>query len=153
LTSSGYPRVAKLWRRGTPLASATTVAEGKVSDVFVQASRDQTLGFERDFVYRGVTFYTNELFLMRDGRLVVNELAPRVHNSGHWTIEGAVTSQFEQHIRAICGLGLGSTAALAPTALVNLLGTGRARPARLEPDAVGPGTLKAGPVQTSGARP
>ena len=52
---------------------------------------------------------TAELFLLRDGSLVVNELAPRVHNSGHWTIEGAATSQFEQHIRAICGLGLGST--------------------------------------------
>jgi 5-(carboxyamino)imidazole ribonucleotide synthase len=80
---------------------------------------------------------TAELFLMRDGRLVVNELAPRVHNSGHWTIEGAATSQFEQHIRAICGLGLGSTAALAPAALVNLLGAGRARPARLEPEGLG----------------
>ena len=57
---------------------------------------------------------TAELFLLRDGSLVVNELAPRVHNSGHWTIEGAATSQFEQHIRAICGLGLGSTAALEP---------------------------------------
>ena len=76
---------------------------------------------------------TAELFLMPDGNLVVNELAPRVHNSGHWTIEGAATSQFEQHIRAICGLGLGSTAALAPTAVVNLLGTGPARPARPEP--------------------
>jgi 5-(carboxyamino)imidazole ribonucleotide synthase len=80
---------------------------------------------------------TAELFLMRDGRLVVNELAPRVHNSGHWTIEGAATSQFEQHIRAICGLGLGSTAALAPAAVVNLLGTGGTRPARLEPDGLG----------------
>ena len=50
---------------------------------------------------------TVELFLMPDGSLVVNELAPRVHNSGHWTIEGAVTSQFEQHLRAICGLPLG----------------------------------------------
>ena len=80
---------------------------------------------------------TAELFLMRDGRLVVNELAPRVHNSGHWTIEGADTSQFEQHIRAICGLGLGSTAAPTPAAMVNLLGTGRPREARLEADGVG----------------
>ena len=61
----------------------------------------------------------------------MNELAPRVHNSGHWTIEGAQTSQFEQHIRAITGLGLGSPAALAPTAVVNLLGTGPNREARL----------------------
>ncbi len=74
---------------------------------------------------------TAELFLLRDGSLVVNELAPRVHNSGHWTIEGAATSQFEQHIRTICGLGLGSAAALSPTAMVNLLGSGRRRPARL----------------------
>ncbi len=74
---------------------------------------------------------TAELFLLRDGSLVVNELAPRVHNSGHWTIEGAATSQFEQHIRAICGLGLGSTDALSPTAMANLLGAGPKRPARL----------------------
>ncbi len=74
---------------------------------------------------------TAELFLLRDGSLVVNELAPRVHNSGHWTIEGAATSQFEQHIRAICGLGLGSVEALTPTAMVNLLGSGRLRDARL----------------------
>jgi 5-(carboxyamino)imidazole ribonucleotide synthase len=96
------------------------------------ADRAATLG-ERLAVAMGmVGTLTAELFLMPDGRLVVNELAPRVHNSGHWTIEGAATSQFEQHIRAICGLGLGSTAALAPTAMVNLLGTGRSRAARLE---------------------
>jgi 5-(carboxyamino)imidazole ribonucleotide synthase len=74
---------------------------------------------------------TVELFLLADGSLVVNELAPRVHNSGHWTIEGAATSQFEQHVRAICGLPLGSTAAHRPTAMVNVLGTGADRVARL----------------------
>ena len=74
---------------------------------------------------------TVELFLLGDGSLVVNELAPRVHNSGHWTIEGAVTSQFEQHIRAICGLGLGSPEAHGPAAMVNLLGSGPRREARL----------------------
>jgi 5-(carboxyamino)imidazole ribonucleotide synthase len=57
-----------------------------------------------------------------DGRLLANELAPRVHNSGHWTIDGAVTSQFENHLRAILGLPLGSTEALRPTAMVNLIG-------------------------------
>jgi 5-(carboxyamino)imidazole ribonucleotide synthase len=72
-----------------------------------------------------------ELFLLRDGSIVVNELAPRVHNSGHWTIEGAATSQFEQHIRAICGLPLGSADAHGPTAMVNVLGTGPAREASL----------------------
>jgi 5-(carboxyamino)imidazole ribonucleotide synthase len=73
---------------------------------------------------------TVELFLMPDGSLVVNELAPRVHNSGHWSIEGAATSQFEQHIRAICGLPLGSVEMRAPAAaMVNLLGEGAPRPA------------------------
>jgi len=75
---------------------------------------------------------TVEMFLMRDGELVVNELAPRVHNSGHWSIEGAVTSQFEQHLRAICGLPLGSVDMRAPAAaMVNLLGEGDRRPAAL----------------------
>ncbi len=67
---------------------------------------------------------------MPDGSLVVNELAPRVHNSGHWTIEGAATSQFEQHIRAICGLPLGATdLRTGGAATVNLLGRGPDRPA------------------------
>jgi 5-(carboxyamino)imidazole ribonucleotide synthase len=79
-----------------------------------------------------VGLVTAELFLLGDGSLAVNELAPRVHNSGHWTIEGARTSQFEQHVRAICGLPLGDPAALGPTAMVNLLGTGVLREARLE---------------------
>jgi 5-(carboxyamino)imidazole ribonucleotide synthase len=75
---------------------------------------------------------TAELFLMPDGSLVVNELAPRVHNSGHWTIEGAATSQFEQHVRAICGLPLGDVSMRAPAAAtVNILGDGSRRPAAL----------------------
>ena len=76
---------------------------------------------------------TVELFLMRDGSLVVNELAPRVHNSGHWTIEGAATSQFEQHVRAICGLTLGDASMRTPAAaMVNVLGTGESRGAALD---------------------
>ncbi len=75
---------------------------------------------------------TAELFLLHDGTLAVNELAPRVHNSGHWTMEGARTSQFEQHVRAICGLPLGDPAAHGPAAMVNLLGAGEPREARLE---------------------
>lgn len=65
---------------------------------------------------------TVEFFATESGPLV-NEIAPRVHNSGHWTIEGAVTSQFEQHVRAICGLPLGSTRRIAPSvAMDNLIG-------------------------------
>lgn len=101
------------------------------------AERATALG-ERLAVAMGlVGTLTAELFLMPDGRLVVNELAPRVHNSGHWTIEGAATSQFEQHIRAICGLALGATEALSPTAMVNLLGAGPMREARLAPAGLG----------------
>ena len=62
-----------------------------------------------------------ELFVTPDG-LLVNELAPRPHNSGHWTIEGAPTSQFEQHIRAICGWALGDTTARSQCEMINLLG-------------------------------
>jgi 5-(carboxyamino)imidazole ribonucleotide synthase len=63
-----------------------------------------------------------EMFLTREGRLLVNELAPRPHNSGHLTFDACVTSQFEQQLRAICGLPLGSTAMLRPAAMANLLG-------------------------------
>jgi 5-(carboxyamino)imidazole ribonucleotide synthase len=62
-------------------------------------------------------------FFEADGRLLANEMAPRVHNSGHWTIEGAETSQFENHLRAVLGLPLGSTAAVGPAAMVNLIGS------------------------------
>jgi len=62
-----------------------------------------------------------EMFV-KDGRIIVNELAPRPHNSGHQTFDAHQTSQFEQHIRAVCGLPLGGTKPLAPSAMVNLLG-------------------------------
>ncbi|HEX8252464.1 MAG TPA: 5-(carboxyamino)imidazole ribonucleotide synthase, partial [Thermoanaerobaculia bacterium] len=63
-----------------------------------------------------------EMFVKPDGELLVNELAPRPHNSGHWTIEACATSQFEQHVRAVCGLPLGSTEILMPAAMANILG-------------------------------
>ena len=71
------------------------------------------------FRYNGIL--TIEFFVRR-GRLIANEIAPRVHNSGHWTIEGATTSQFENHLRAILGLPLGATAARGFSAMVNLIG-------------------------------
>ncbi|HXZ60409.1 MAG TPA: 5-(carboxyamino)imidazole ribonucleotide synthase [Steroidobacteraceae bacterium] len=71
------------------------------------------------FRYRGIL--TLEFFV-RSGRLIANEMAPRVHNSGHWTIEGAATSQFENHLRAILGLPLGSTRALGHSVMINLIG-------------------------------
>jgi 5-(carboxyamino)imidazole ribonucleotide synthase len=63
-----------------------------------------------------------EMFLMPDGELIVNEVAPRPHNSGHLTIDAHETSQFEQQVRAVCGLPLGSTQSLQPAAMANLLG-------------------------------
>lgn len=63
-----------------------------------------------------------EMFLTREGGLLVNELAPRPHNSGHLTFDACVTSQFEQQLRAICGLPLGGTGLLRPAAMANLLG-------------------------------
>ena len=99
MTTSGYPRVVKLWKRGTPIGSAQPVAEGKAEDVFVTGYRDHTKGFERDFVQRAVTFYTNELFLLRDGKPVKLDKPDSATASAHrewlllelrddWTVEG-----------------------------------------------------------------
>lgn len=62
-------------------------------------------------------------FFVKDGRLIANEMAPRVHNSGHWTLEGAETSQFENHLRAILDLPLGSTAAIGHSVMLNCIGS------------------------------
>jgi 5-(carboxyamino)imidazole ribonucleotide synthase len=69
-----------------------------------------------------VGLITAEFFLTRDGRILVNELAPRPHNSGHFSLDACVTSQFEQQVRAVCGLPLGSTELLRPVVMLNLLG-------------------------------
>ena len=71
LTESGYPRVIKLWKRGTPLASATTVFEGQAKDVAVYASVDPTPGFERTTFGRAVTFYSDEVWLLQAGKQVL----------------------------------------------------------------------------------
>ncbi len=63
-----------------------------------------------------------ELFHASNGDVLVNELAPRPHNSGHWSMDGGETSQFEQHVRAVCGLSLGPSTARTPTVMVNILG-------------------------------
>lgn len=63
-----------------------------------------------------------ELFVTKGGEVLVNELAPRTHNSGHWTLDACMTSQFEQQVRAICGLPLGAVTLLSPVVMVNILG-------------------------------
>ena len=70
----------------------------------------------------GVGIFGVELFLTKTGELLINEIAPRTHNSGHYTLDACVTDQFEQHARAILGLPLGATMQHAPAAMVNLLG-------------------------------
>jgi 5-(carboxyamino)imidazole ribonucleotide synthase len=74
----------------------------------------------KHFDYAGIL--TIEFFV-KNGKLIANEMAPRVHNSGHWTIEAAETSQFENHMRAILGMPLGSTRAIGHSAMVNFIGT------------------------------
>ena len=73
-------------------------------------------------VFGAVGVFAVEMFLATDGTLLVNEVAPRPHNSGHHTIEGAFTSQFEQHVRAVCGLPLGSTRSRGAAVTINLVG-------------------------------
>jgi 5-(carboxyamino)imidazole ribonucleotide synthase len=94
---------------------------GAVVDTQVGEARRMAIAIAEALGHVGVL--TVEFFAGPDGP-VVNEIAPRVHNSGHWTIEGAVTSQFEQHVRAICGLPLGSTASRGTSIrMTNLIGS------------------------------
>ena len=74
----------------------------------------------RELDYVGVLAFE---FFEVDGGLKANEIAPRVHNSGHWTIEGAVCSQFKNHLRAVAGLPLGSTAKVGESAMLNFIGS------------------------------
>jgi 5-(carboxyamino)imidazole ribonucleotide synthase len=91
-----------------------------VSDATAQAARALALRLADALDYRGVLGV--ELFVTAEGDVLFNEMAPRVHNSGHWSEVGAVTSQFENHIRAICGLPLGSAAATGHVRMRNLIG-------------------------------
>jgi 5-(carboxyamino)imidazole ribonucleotide synthase len=110
-----YPIVANTHREGilrVTLAPHRHPALQKTAEVHLKRVM-------KHFDYAGVL--TIEFFVQR-GRLVANEMAPRVHNSGHWTIEGAVTSQFENHLRGILGLPLGDTAAVGHSAMINFIG-------------------------------
>lgn len=97
-----------------------TVLPARVSVDVEAAARAAAQRVLEAFDYVGVL--TIEFFVMPGGLLVANEMAPRVHNSGHWTIEGALTSQFEQHIRAVAGWPLGPTTRTANIEMLNLLG-------------------------------
>ena len=97
-----------------------TTCPASMPDPLRRRAIDITRAVLEELQYVGVLCI--EFFVTTDGELLVNELAPRPHNSGHLTFDAAVTSQFEQQVRAICGLPLGSTDLLRPAAMVNLLG-------------------------------
>jgi 5-(carboxyamino)imidazole ribonucleotide synthase len=108
----------------------TVQRDGVCAEVLAPAPRGDALAAEARRIAEAVAegldvtgVLAVELFETADGRLLVNELAMRPHNSGHWTIDGAVTSQFEQHLRAVLDLPLGDPSALAPASvMVNVLG-------------------------------
>ncbi|HVS35832.1 MAG TPA: 5-(carboxyamino)imidazole ribonucleotide synthase [Gemmataceae bacterium] len=91
-----------------------------VSAELQSVASDYALRILRELNYVGVLAVE---FFQSGGGLIANEMAPRVHNSGHWTIEGAETSQFDNHLRAVVGWPLGSTAAVGSSAMLNLIGT------------------------------
>jgi 5-(carboxyamino)imidazole ribonucleotide synthase len=107
-----------------------TVLPARTTDAVCDRADDVARDVLDTLSGRGV--FGIELFETTAGAIRVNEIAPRPHNSGHWTIEGARTSQFEQHVRAVLGWPLGSTRLRSPTVLTNVLGTvDEPQPARL----------------------
>ncbi|MFL6255090.1 MAG: 5-(carboxyamino)imidazole ribonucleotide synthase [Pyrinomonadaceae bacterium] len=97
-----------------------SIAPARVDESTVREAVEIARAVLEELEVVGVTCV--EFFLTRSGKLLVNELAPRPHNSGHFTFDACVTSQFEQQLRAVCGLPLGSTELLRPAAMANLLG-------------------------------
>lgn len=105
------------WHRDGILSASMAPAAGVAALMAQALDHARELAAALDYV--GV--FALELFV-RDGELLANEMAPRVHNSGHWTLEGAETSQFENHLRAVLGLPLGSTAAVGASVMLNWVG-------------------------------
>lgn len=97
-----------------------TIAPARVPLEVAEAAVEIASGIAEALDFVGVI--ATEMFVLKNGALLVNEIAPRVHNSGHYTLGGCVTSQFEQHARAVCGLPLGDPRQLSPCVMLNLLG-------------------------------
>ena len=112
-----YPLIENHHRGGILRLSLAPAAH--VSPALQQTAEGYTRKILETLDYAGVICL--ELF-QSDGKLLANEIAPRVHNSGHWSIEGASTSQFENHLRGILGMPLGSTATIGYSSMVNLIG-------------------------------
>jgi len=112
-----FPVAENLHRDGI---LARSIVPARVSQDTAWRATDAATRLAQAMGYVGVLCV--EFFLLDDGRLLVNEMAPRPHNSGHWSIDGCVTSQFEQQVRVLAGLPPGATRQLEPAVMINLLG-------------------------------
>jgi 5-(carboxyamino)imidazole ribonucleotide synthase len=110
--------VAENVHRGGILA--VSIVPARIDAALARRTRDAAVTVARELRYVGVLAV--EFFVLKDGRLLVNEIAPRPHNSGHYTIDACVTSQFEQQARVMAGLPLGDTTLLLPAVMLNVLG-------------------------------
>ena len=97
-----------------------SIVPARIPEALAERARDMAAHLARELDYVGVMAV--EFFVLRDGRIVFNEMAPRPHNSGHYTLDACATDQFQQQVRALCGLPLGDPRLLSPVAMVNLLG-------------------------------
>jgi len=116
----------------------TTIAPARVSDDMINNAGE--IAKKTMEVLSGAGVFGIEMFIDEDDRILINEIAPRVHNSGHHTLQSCKTSQFEQHLRAILGMNLGSTDLIHKTIMCNILGPdgfeGKYKPVELEKDGV-----------------
>lgn len=114
-----FPIVEMVFDEGENICD-TIIAPARIDKLI--AEKAEEIAYKCVEVLQGVGVFAVEMFLTKEDEILVNEIAPRVHNSGHYTIEACITSQFQQHIRAICGIPLGETESLIPAVVVNILG-------------------------------
>ncbi|AHC16325.1 5-(carboxyamino)imidazole ribonucleotide synthase [Salinispira pacifica] len=119
-----YPVVEMVFDSRSQICNSVCVP-ARISEV--QSRRAMELARAAVDALEAAGLFAVELFLTSDGEILINEVAPRPHNSGHWSIEAAETSQFQQFIRAVCGLPLGSPQLRSPAVMINLLGEASAR--------------------------
>ncbi|HNQ05346.1 MAG TPA: 5-(carboxyamino)imidazole ribonucleotide synthase [Thiobacillaceae bacterium] len=123
-----FPVAENLHRHGILDMS---IVPARIPEKLAQRAREMAAHLARELDYVGVMAV--EFFVLRDGRIVFNEMAPRPHNSGHYTLDATACDQFQQQVRALCGLPLGDGRLLSPVVMVNLLGDAWApEPAWLE---------------------
>ncbi len=116
-TMQAYPVVENMHEAG--ILRQTTVPANVPATIAAQAA---VMAQEAVRALEGVGVFCVELFLMGDGRLLINEVAPRPHNSGHYSLDACTVSQFEQQVRTLCGLPLGEVRLLSPAVMLNLIG-------------------------------